>query len=238
MKTLVQITGTLFFSSLMLSSCLTVYAPNAVNTPLLQEKGEFKAAIASNNLQLSTALTDHVGVMVNGYLNSHTSDDKTFRNNGKGAEAGIGYFTHTDNRITYEAYGGVGLYNVRIREASGAKTFDADATKYFLQPSVGWVNQYVEVALSPRLTVMKYGQPEIRGYSTDEQVMNYFDTVNQKAHAFMEPTLTVRGGYRFVKLQLQIGHSYKLSKGGINNDTGIGSIGLIFDIGQWYRTTK
>jgi hypothetical protein len=238
MKTLLQIAGTLLSSSLMLTSCLTVYVPNAVNTPLLQEKGEFKAAIATNNLQLSTALTDHVGVMVNGYLNSHTSDDKTFRNHGKGAEAGIGYFAHTSNRITYEAFGGVGLYHVRIKEANAAKTFDANATKYFLQPSVGWVNQYVEVALSPRLTVVKYGQPDITGYSREEQVRNYFDNVNHKAHAFLEPTLTVRGGYRFVKLQLQIGHSYKLSEGAINNDTGIGSIGLIFDIGQWYRTTK
>jgi hypothetical protein len=238
MKATLKYTGLLLFYLWTCSSCLTVYAPSAVNTPLLQEKGEFKASIANNNLQVSTAVTDHVGVMVNGYLNAHTSEDKTFRNNGKGAELGIGYFAHTENRITYEAYGGAGLYNVRIREANDSKTFDVDATKYFVQPSVGWVNQYFEVVLSPRLSVIKYGSPEIKGYSTQEKVNNYFDTINQKAHAFMEPTLTVRGGYRFVKLQLQIGHSYKLSKGPINNDTGIGSVGLIFDIGKWYQTAR
>lgn len=238
MKALIIYPGLFLVSALLFTSCRTVYAPNAVNAPLLQERGEFKAAIANNNIQLATAVTDHVGVMANGYLNSFTSDDKTFKNNGKGAEIGIGYFAHSPNRITYEAYGGAGFYNVRIRESNETKTFDADAMKYFVQPAVGWVNQYFEVALSPRLTIMKYQKPGIMGYSSQEQKDNFFDIVDQKAHAFIEPTITVRGGYRFIKLQLQYGYSYKISKNNINNDSGIGSVGLIFDIGRWYQNGK
>lgn len=238
MKSTLQSVGLLLAGTIIFASCRTVYAPNAVNMPLLQEKGEFKALIANNNLQVATAVTDHIGIMANGFLNNYTSDDKTFKNNGKGAEIGIGYFAHTDKRITYEAYGGAGLYNVRIREDNNTKTLDTDAVKYFVQPSVGWVNQYFEVALSPRLSVLKYTKPEIVGYNSQERADNFFDILDQKAHAFIEPTLTVRGGYRFVKLQVQYGYSYKVTKNNINDDSGIGSIGLIFDIGNWYKTTK
>ena len=238
MKSTFMYAGLLLISSVVFSSCRTVYAPNAVNVPLLQEKGEFKALIANNNLQLATAVTNHVGIMANGYLNTYTSDDKSFKNNGKGAEIGIGYFAHTDKRITYEAYGGAGLYNVQMREANNTKTFDADAVKYFVQPSVGWVNRYFEVAFSPRLSILKYSKPEIMGYDSYERVDNFFDILDQKAYAFIEPTFTVRGGYRFVKLQVQLGYSYKISKNNIKDNSEIGSIGLIFDIGKWYKTAK
>jgi hypothetical protein len=218
-----------------LSSCRTVYAPNALNVPLFQEKGELKATVATNNAQIATAVTEHIGVMANGYLNRYTSDDKTFKNNGKGAEIGIGYFGHTEKRITYEAYAGAGFYNVNMKEANATKTFDADAIKYFVQPAIGWVNPYFEVAISPRLSILKYAAPDIMGYSDQERNENYFNIVDQKAHAFLEPTLIVRGGYKFIKIQAQIGHAFKLSKNNINYDDGVGSIGLVFNIADWYK---
>lgn len=235
MKNVHYYAGVLALSSTLFCSCRTVYAPNAVNTPLLQEKGELKVALAANNLQVASAVTQHVGLMVNGYLNAYTSDDKSFKNNGKGAEVGIGYFGHTADRISYEAYGGAGLYNVRMKEANNTKTFDADAVKYFIQPSVGWVNPFFEVAVSPRVSVVKYNAPDITGYTASEQADNYFNLLDKKAHAFLEPTITLRGGYRFVKLQVQYGHVFKLTKNNINYEDNIGSVGLIFDIGTWYR---
>ncbi|TDE13877.1 hypothetical protein [Dyadobacter psychrotolerans] len=238
MKTVVFLAVCLVTCSMSLYSCRTVYAPNALNVPLFQEKGELKATIATNNLQVATAVTEHIGIMVNGYLNAYTSDDKDFKNNGKGAEIGIGYFGHSANRITYETYAGAGLYNVKMKESNKAKTFDSDAVKYFVQPAVGWVTQYFEIAASPRLSVIKYSAPDITGYTVQEQASNYLNIVDQKAHAFLEPTLIVRGGYRFVKLQAQYGHSFKLSKNDINYDDGVGSIGLIFDIASWYKTGK
>ena len=221
-----------------LFSCRTVYAPNALNVPLLQEKGEFKASLATNNLQLATAVTDHIGISANGYLNTYTSDDKNFRNHGKGAELGIGYFGQTAHRISYEAYGGAGFYNVKIKEDNNLKTFNANAVKYFVQPAIGWVNPFFEIAGSPRLSIIKYAEPDIKGYNENEQIANYFNILNDKVHAFIEPTLTIRGGYRFIKIQVQYGHSFKLSKNHINYDENVGSIGLIFDIAQWYRTDK
>ncbi|MCE6990709.1 hypothetical protein [Dyadobacter sp. CY323] len=235
MKSLHACAALLTLIAVSITSCRTVYAPNAVNAPLLQEKGEFKATVATNNIQLAGAVTEHVGVMVNGYLNAYTSDDKSFKNNGKGGEIGIGYFGHTDQRLSYEAYAGAGFYNVSIKESNNTKRFDSDAMKYFVQPSIGWVNPYFEVALTPRLSMIKYKMPDIAGYSSEESAANYFNIIDQKMYAFFEPALTLRGGYKFVKLQLQYGHSFKLSKNNINNDSDIGSIGLIFDIASWYK---
>jgi len=238
MRTIFRCASLLMLSCALFSSCRTVYAPNALNVPLFQEKGEVKATIATNNLQVATALTEHIGVMANGYLNHYTSDDKTFKNNGKGAEIGVGYFGHTEKRITYEAYAGAGFYNVSMKEANATKTFNADAIKYFVQPAIGWVNPYFEVAVSPRLSVVKYSTPDITGFSDKERMDNFFDIVDQKPYAFIEPTLIVRGGYRFVKLQGQFGYSYNISKNNINAETGVGSIGLIFNIADWYKNNN
>ena len=238
MKAAIQYPSMLLIGFMLLTSCRTVYAPNAVNVPLLQEKGEFKAAILTNNIQLSTAVTQHFGVMVNGYLNSYTSDDKSFKNNGKGAEIGLGYFGQTDHRVVYEAYGGAGLYNVKMKESNNTKAFDVDAVKYFVQPAIGWANPFFEIAFSPRLSIVKYAKPNITGYNADEQASNYFNIVDQKAYSFLEPTLILRGGYRFVKVQVQYGQSVKLSKNNINREESIGSVGLIFDIANWYQTRK
>ncbi len=217
------------------SSCRTVYSPNTVHNSLLQEKGEFKGFIAPNNLQAAYAVTDHFGVMANGYYNSFTSDDKDFHNKGKALELGVGYFNKMPNNIVYEVYGGAGRFNVRMDESAGAKNFDANATKLFIQPGIGWVNPYVEVGLAPRVSMISYNSPEIRGYTAQEQSSYYFETLATKPHLFLEPAVTVRGGYKWVKLQLQVGRAFKLSKNQLNYDDGIGSIGLVFNVGEWYR---
>ena len=238
MKAITRYFVLLLFISIFLTSCRTVYAPNALNVPLLQEKGEVKATVATNNLQVAVALSDHIGVMANGYVNAYKSDDKSFRNNGKGAEVGVGYFAQTEHRIIYEAYGGIGLYNVKMKEENDRKTFNANAVKYFVQPAIGWVNRYFEIAGSPRLSVVKYASPDVTGYTNEEQSVNYFNILDQKAHVFLEPTLILRGGYKFVKVQVQYGRAFKLSENNINYDDDIGSIGLIFDIAGWYKKNR
>ena len=236
MKTIGLKTILYIFFGVFVCSCRAVYAPNALNVPLFQEKGEFKGSISSNNLQLATAVSSHVGIIANGYLNRYKSDDKSFKNNGQGAEIGVGYFGSTPKRLTYETYAGIGFYGIKMNEANNTKTLNTDAFKYFIQPAVGWVNPYFEVAVSPRVAVVKYSTPDITGYNAQEISDNHFDILSTKSHAFVEPTLILRGGYRFIKIQAQVGHSFKLTKNKINYDDGIGSIGLIFNIAQWYKT--
>lgn len=221
--------------ALLCNACRTVYSPNVVHSPLLQEKGEIKVLAAPNNLQAAYALSDHIGIMANGYLNRFTADDKDFHNKGKALELGIGYFDKTENNLVYEVYGGAGRFNVKMDESNGTKRFDADATKLFIQPGIGWVNPYVEVSLASRVSMIRYRSPDITGYTQQEQESYYFSSLADKPHVFLEPALTVRGGYKWVKLQLQYGRAIKLSKQQLNFEDNIGTIGLVFNWGNWYR---
>jgi len=218
-----------------LQACRTVYAPNAVNNPLLQEKGELKALVAVNNLQAAYAVTDHIGIMANGYYNSFTSDDKQFHNKGHAFEIGAGYFKPMANRLTFEVYGGGGMFRVSMDEDGGTKDFKADAARFFIQPGIGWVHPFVEVGLSSRLSSIRYASPEIRGYTASERNEYHFNTLSSKPHWFLEPALTVRGGYKWIKLQFQYGKAVKLSDNQINFDDNLGSIGLVFNVAQWYN---
>jgi hypothetical protein len=53
-----------------LTSCAPAYVPNALNTPLFNNKGEIHIAantgISGFDPQLAYAVTDNIGVMVNG----------------------------------------------------------------------------------------------------------------------------------------------------------------------------
>ena len=95
----------LIFISMMVcvSSCVTLYKPNSINSPVLKEQGEFKGTIGLGtlgtgllNVQTAYAITDHLGIMLNGmYHSSHLTDDATFirKHNQYFSESGAGYFT-------------------------------------------------------------------------------------------------------------------------------------------------
>ncbi len=218
-----------------LYGCRTVYAPNTVNTPLFQEGRQLKVLAAPNNVQAAYAVSDHIGVMGNGYFNRFSSDDNDFHNKGFGAEAAVGYFAAPGNGLAYEMYGGAGLLKVTIDESSKQKTFAVSGTKLFVQPGIGWVNPYVEVGVSPRLSMISYAAPDIKGYTAQEQSDHLYTGLSDSPFLFFEPALTVRGGYKWIKLQVQVGKVIKLSGQEINFDDNLGSIGLIFDVGKWYR---
>lgn len=89
----------LAFVTLILSSCTTtLYVPNAVNTPLLKEKHEFKATIGPNNAQAAFGLTDNFGIIANGYWDKFKSETTTngqttqTLNKGNLYELGLGYY--------------------------------------------------------------------------------------------------------------------------------------------------
>lgn len=217
------------------SACRTVYSPNVVNNPLLQEKNELKASVGPNDLQAAYAITENIGLMVNGYLNHYTSDDKDFHNKGKAIEFGVGYFNKTQTGLLYEVYAGAGRFNVKMDESNKTKNFQSDATRFFLQPGIGWTHRYFEVGLASRLSMIDYNNPAITGYSPQEQRDYHFESLTLKPHVFLEPALTVRGGYKWVKLQAQYGRAFKLSKNELNFEDNIGSVGLVFNLAQWYK---
>jgi phosphoserine phosphatase len=78
MKVLGSIYQVLFLILALLNSCATAYIPNTVNTPLLTNRKEFQAAIYAGTSgfdpQLTYAVSDHIGIMLNGSFANVTSD--------------------------------------------------------------------------------------------------------------------------------------------------------------------
>jgi hypothetical protein len=241
MHTLARATSIL--SLAVLASCKAVYAPNIASTPLLKERGELRATVDARNLQLAAAPARHLGVMVNGYHRDEENDPKPDqeKQHGEGdfLELGVGWFTDLPRRYDWlplqvEVYGGAGVGHVGhdLTPAGGAtRRFSADAQRAFVMPTIGLTTRYYDLAFSTRLAGVHYSELASEGYADDAMLEgDGFAGIDQRTWVFLEPSVTVRAGYKWIKLQLQVGKSYKLTSADLPHDSGMVTLGLNVDL--------
>jgi len=192
------------------SSCAPVYTPNVLNAPLFNEKGEFQANISAGfngyDPQLAFALTDHVGIMINGsYQDKDSSENSKKQHKHIFAEAGIGYYYPIAEKYRLEIFGGVGQGNVWAHFENNfvSKNAKANYTRYFLQPNIGICNDIFEGSFSPRLSLV-----DMQLY---DEKMSEFNTSG--VDFFIEPTITAKIGYKFIKFFVQTGFCIPLTEG-------------------------
>lgn len=227
----------------LLSACsTTVYVPNTVNVPLLKEEKEVKFNLDQNNLQLAVAVTDHIGIMANGFYRGHTADNN-YRHRGGLAEVGAGYFHNFNNQVVVETFAGIGLGNVYKQETFKDSTntaylaqFRANATRFFIQPGIGYSHRFFDLAFTPRFSFVKYANFSSENYREQDLKRDFLDNgqLTRSMYVFAEPAITVRVGYKFVKLQAQYGVTLNLGGQNIRYDKEFSSIGLVIDIAKWY----
>lgn len=228
-----------------LSSCsTTMYTTNAVNAPLLKERGEIKINVTQNDLQAAVAVTDHIGIMANGYYQNYKSDNN-YRHDGGMGELGIGYLLNSDdNNLVMETYVGGGLGKVHKQEqfnGPGNSTymanFNVNAAKGFVQSNLGYRSKYFDVALTPKFSFVKYSNFTQNNYSDDQLKDDYLNNnrLTDPLFVFAEPAITVRGGYKFIKIQAQYGVTLNLGGQSIRRTPDFASLGLVIDIAKWYR---
>lgn len=236
--------GIMIIIGLFASSCnTTLYVPNTVNAPLLKEKGEVKASIGGNNFQAAYGLTNNVGIIGNVFWDKYeeeiTENNTTFNTINKGNlyELGIGYFTGISENVVFETYAGGGIGRIDFDNERNGKNFEVNATKFFIQPAVGYVGKFFDVAFTPRLSAVKYSDLRTSGYTPEELNTEYLNKsdVEDKTWVFAEPALTVRVGYKFVKLQFQTGFVSKLTKGDLKYESKFTNLGVSFNLAKWYR---
>ncbi|RPD41297.1 hypothetical protein [Chitinophaga barathri] len=211
---------------LCLVSCSRdIYVPNQVNAPLLKEKNEFKANLSLSNWQAAYAITDNIGIMVNGqYVNraiffdsdgDNNDDDLFVDRNTRGGiiEGGIGFFKPVDTkkRAVFDVYAGYG--NGSFKTLDGNYTSAPDGTprdgytlrtqfnKFFVQPAFGLSHKVVEASFATRFSLVKfYGQSMgANVFENDENRRMNFQRLSDKLTPFFEPAFTVKVGYRYVK---------------------------------------
>ena len=172
---------------LLTQSCKIMYTPNMQNVPLFKEKNELQATISTNNYQTAYAVSDHIGIMVNGQYKkptwSLTSGNTKYNYESKKTliEGGVGYFSSVKKLGVFEIYGGGGVGNVSFNRSYSDTTggpstsynrYSAKTKCFFVQPSIGLRVDNVDLAFSMRLVGLKFSNIDTSGYKKAVLVEN------------------------------------------------------------------
>ncbi|MCI0672811.1 MAG: hypothetical protein L0Y64_20380 [Myxococcaceae bacterium] len=227
-----------------LGACTTtLYRANQVSAPLLRDAGEFKATLDLRNVQLAYAPLPGVGLLANGYLESYGDEQQVRRGNGGLAELGAGAFGKLFPNAVWEAYGGLGYGSVRVddvKDDGGSPRpvhYDAQALRAFVQPNLGYVTPYFEVAGSLRLSALKHLSLNTSGYTPAELEEQFLvaDEVTRPVWLFLEPSVTVKVGYKWVKVFVQRTWVQPLGSGALPHESGSAALGISVNIASWFE---
>ena len=205
------------------------YLPSNPNVPLFTEKNEFHGSISigggpissGTDVQAAMALTDHIAVMTNYMSSKYSSNDPDNKNLAKAKyfEGAAGYFKPFNRFWVFEVYGGLGSCSQHHEYYAWPNyTYrgKADLTyvKSFLQPSLGVTFNAFDIALSSSFSRLNFNKIN-NSVDQNSSYYNDLDMIarNRKSYLF-EPAITLRGGWKFVKMQFQ----YLLSVNLTNDD--------------------
>ncbi|MCK5171138.1 MAG: hypothetical protein KAQ75_14765 [Bacteroidales bacterium] len=215
----------------LLSSCSPEYIPNMVNSPMLSNQGEFQATIATGtsnfDVQTAFAITDNIGIMVNGSYGNNTNDTTDDYHKHAFIESGIGYYDKIGEKGRYEIYGGYGFGNAEgyFEDATfDSQIINANYNRFFIQPGIGLSTGIFDGSFSPRLVFIQMNPEGI-------------DFVTGDYNIFVEPVFTAKIGFKYVKFVTQIGFSIPLGEQSLNfnHQQFIMNVGLNINLGRRYH---
>ncbi len=185
---------------LITGSCTPAYIPNVVNSPMFSNKYEFNASlhggISGFDAQLAYAVTDHFGIMTNGSFADRTSDSTDNFHKHSFVEMGAGYFDKIGPNGRFEVYGGFGMGRVQAFYENEI-WYDFARVKYrrfFIQPAIGAASGVFDGSFATRLVVTDFYQGSAKNTGV-----------------FVEPVVTAKVGYKYVKSVFQLGFSLPLN---------------------------
>ena len=212
----------LFLSVLLCSCSHYYYVPSTQNVPLFRERNEYRLSgmraggeeSVCTEVQAAYSVTDHIGIMAN-YMSARGGDisDNTNWAKGNYIDGAIGYYKPINKYGVFEIYGGFGgsnqhhhymnpFYTSTAPYNSDGGVSDLSFTKIFVQPSFGFTFKAFDIAASTRICILSFHDinNQISG-NIDEY--NRLNNLSNDVHLFLEPAITIRGGWKYVKLQFQ-----------------------------------
>lgn len=207
------VAGGILALTLFFYSCSQFYVPNAVNVPMMKKQGDINAGIHTGtngvDFQTSFAITDNIAVMFNGSFNHDIDSAQTDYHKHTFFEGGLGIYQTFSDYFTFETYAGVGY-----GEAEAYETFllfaqkndyltTAKYTRPFIQFNLGIGTDFFDGGIAARFCYVKYN--EIKP-------IDPADTNADPSSFFAEPVLFWRIGWKYIKLNSQIGFSLPFNK--------------------------
>lgn len=243
----------LFFALFFGGCAHFYYLPGNMNVPLFTEKNEFRGSAALGgglttagiDVQTAMSLTDHIGIMANYMHSKYYPDDIEDNNliNYNYFEGAAGYFKPFEKFWIFEIYGGIGsasqhheyyAWPENVYRGQANLTF----MKYFLQPSIGVTFKSFDVALSTGFSRLNF--TKINNSVDPESIYHDdLDLISENSKLFLfEPAITIRGGWKYVKAQLQYIVSANLSSEELTFDPYKFSVGIYISLAKKYRNNN
>ncbi len=243
----------ILLSIVVLASCAPVYVPNTRNSPLFTKAGEFQGAMqygtAGFDAQGAVSITNNFAVMGNySYGNRNTDTISTGNKNNYHKhnfyEGAIGYYKN-DKSFCFEIFLGYGRGEATsygsyyIFSSSQDNLATGKYTRIFLQPSFGFNKKVVNVAFTPRFSLVDF--TEFKGYNSSTQTVQTIDPVPR---LFFEPAVTARFNFidnrLFGTVQIGISTSFSSNSAVFDHEPFNVSTGLGFRLGglHWIEKEK
>ena len=190
------------------------------------------------DMQASYSPINHLGIIGNfsTYTYKVTGEDLASGNvsaHAHLAELGAGYYYATKGnaknvKIVFDAYGGAG---------GGTLLSDVNMNFFrsFIQPGAGIRTPYFEFSINCRIADIKYYNLNTNGHDSaylaqQNLLYGHNKSITNTNYLFAEPAITMRGGYKFIKIQSQYVISNAISHVPWNYNGGLINIGLSFEL--------
>lgn len=234
----------LLFPTIFFTGCSHLYyVPNIQNVPLLKEKDEIHFSAAGGGgeesscveVQGAYSFTEKFALMAN-YMSAKGGNvDENNYGKGNYIEGAIGFYKPLGRLAVFEIYGGLGLGDQHHKYGSNNAYSDLSSLKYFVQPSFGLTTRFIDLAVSGRISGLNCNN--IRYYNLSNYgIIDKLNDISGKNHLFLEPAVTLRMGWKKIKIQFQVEYSDNLNEPVLNfNEQFHISLGLNLLFAPRYR---
>jgi hypothetical protein len=229
---------------ILVTSCTHhYYIQDSHNVPLFKEKNQFSASlnrgggseIAKTDVQAAYSVSNNIAFMIN-YLNADGGTEDYNSNYGFGDywDGAIGYYKPIYENYIFETYIGYGVgkqHHEYDEYYKSLNTSDLTFSKIFIQPNFGMTTKYFEAAISFRFCRLSFNEIKSVPFNTDDYDLNLIKS-NKNSFLF-EPAMTLRIGYKSVKIQFQYANTINLTKNDLKFDYNSFTLGLYFPLRKW-----
>lgn len=222
-----------------------MYMPNMQNVPQFQEKNEVNLTASPQNVQLAWAYSENMGVLGNYFrrsLSVESDNGDRIKIANTLLEGGTGYYKYTKDGMTFSSFGGMGFgeseYTYQIPSTPSLnERFKADLFRFFLQGSIGYVagKDNINIAFTARYANAAFSNIDTNNLKKQDLRRRRIDNLEKQNFNFIEPGITFRAGFKYIRAHSQLVYSGKLEDRSLNYFPINLNIGLTLDLRAIYN---